>query len=177
MERITTTDNAVARLKRLTQAESNPVITDEIADLLSECALATLWVAATVYTTGDVVQPNTPNGHRYICIQGGTSGTTEPDWLVTDWVLNAPLDASSLTYRNTIIEDGTSTTVLTWREDGAEYAELWDMRAAAYKGWKLKASLCVCAVDVRTPDLSVSNSQVFEHCERMANKFMPVMVA
>jgi hypothetical protein len=167
MERILTNDAALARLTRDCQTASNPVITSDRQSILNECQIASLWVTGTVYKTGDVVQPNTPNGHRYICIQGGTSGATEPDWLGPD---------DSLSYRNTLITDGTSDPVLTWREDGEEYASLWDLRLAAYKGWKLKASLAICAVDVRTPDLSVSNSQLYEHCEKMANRFAPVMV-
>jgi hypothetical protein len=169
MERIRTEDAALLRLTRLTQAASSPDITADLADILVECKLAVLWTASTLYKVGDVVQPNTPNGHRYICIQGGTSGTSEPDWLTTDV-------KDSRSYRGTIIEDGSSDPILTWREDGEEYASLWDMRRAAYLGWQEKISKAVCAVDASGDGTSVKNSQVYEHCKEQAAKFMPVMI-
>lgn len=36
------------------------------------------WVADTAYNQGDVIQPDTPNGHVYIAYQGGVSGGSEP---------------------------------------------------------------------------------------------------
>ena len=37
------------------------------------------WVAATAYSVGDLIEPDTPNGYVYICIQAGISNaTTEP---------------------------------------------------------------------------------------------------
>ena len=38
------------------------------------------WAASTVYSVGDIVGPTTPNGYYYLCVNGGTSGSTEPDW-------------------------------------------------------------------------------------------------
>ncbi len=38
------------------------------------------WVASTVYALGDVIEPVTPNGYKYICTVAGTSDTTEPTW-------------------------------------------------------------------------------------------------
>ena len=36
------------------------------------------WVATTAYNVGDIIQPATPNGHVYKCIQSGISGTSTP---------------------------------------------------------------------------------------------------
>lgn len=36
------------------------------------------WLASTHYSVGDVVQPKTPNGHRYQVTIAGTTGTTTP---------------------------------------------------------------------------------------------------
>jgi hypothetical protein len=36
------------------------------------------WIATTDYEVGDIIQPDTPNGHVYIATQGGISGTVEP---------------------------------------------------------------------------------------------------
>lgn len=159
MERITNEDTARSRLSRLTQADSNPIITSSLQDILAECRLASLWQASTAYSVGTVIQPNTPNGKRYVCVTAGTSGTTEPTFA---------------TGRDSTTSDGTT---LVWQEDGDEYASLWDLRRAAYLGWKEKASKAVCAVDVKAGDQAFSNSQIFDHCEAMAKKFMPVMVA
>jgi prepilin-type N-terminal cleavage/methylation domain-containing protein len=43
-------------------------------------ALASTWKASTTYTSGMLVQPTNPNGHTYICINGGVSAKTEPTW-------------------------------------------------------------------------------------------------
>jgi prepilin-type N-terminal cleavage/methylation domain-containing protein len=39
------------------------------------------WQASTTYQINDVVTPPSPNGHQYVCIQGGQSGPSEPGWL------------------------------------------------------------------------------------------------
>jgi hypothetical protein len=36
------------------------------------------WFTATSYAAGDIIQPSTPNGHVYICIQPGISGGSQP---------------------------------------------------------------------------------------------------
>jgi hypothetical protein len=38
------------------------------------------WVATTAYNLGDIIEPDTPNGHIYKCIQAGISNTSEPTW-------------------------------------------------------------------------------------------------
>ncbi len=38
------------------------------------------WQAAHVYAAGAIVNPTTANGHSYISVVGGTSGSTEPTW-------------------------------------------------------------------------------------------------
>jgi prepilin-type N-terminal cleavage/methylation domain-containing protein len=43
-------------------------------------ALASTWLPETTYTSGMLVQPPNPNGHTYICINGGLSAKTEPVW-------------------------------------------------------------------------------------------------
>jgi hypothetical protein len=158
MNRIIHIDQAITKLKRMTQAESSPVIEDELADILDECMLASLWLTATPYRIGDVVQPNVPDGHRYVCISPGTSGATEPNFD---------------TGRDSETSDGDD---LVWQEAGPEYACLWDLTLAAHRGWTLKASKALCAIDSSGDGQSAKNSQVFDHCEKMAMKFAPVMI-
>jgi hypothetical protein len=43
-------------------------------------ALIVPWEAATDYGATDLVQPSTPNGHWYVCLGSGTSGSSEPTW-------------------------------------------------------------------------------------------------
>lgn len=43
-----------------------------------------IWIAASVYQSGDVIIPTVANGFRYVCIQGGESGAVEPAvWPIT----------------------------------------------------------------------------------------------
>lgn len=42
-----------------------------------------VWAATTAYQVGDVVRPTTGNGHVFRCTVAGTSGGTEPTWVVT----------------------------------------------------------------------------------------------
>lgn len=64
-------------------------------------ALASTWKAETTYTSGMLVQPTNPNGHTYVCTNGGTSGKTEPIWPTVD--------------KEQVTEAGST---LTWQEDG-----------------------------------------------------------
>lgn len=41
------------------------------------------WAADKAYGLGDIVIPTNPNGHFYRCKTAGTSGATEPGWLLT----------------------------------------------------------------------------------------------
>lgn len=43
---------------------------------------AGVWVEQTPYSVGDLVIPTNPNGHFYRCTTAGSSGTTEPTWLL-----------------------------------------------------------------------------------------------
>ena len=43
-------------------------------------ALASTWLPETTYTSGMLVQPPNPNGHTYICVNGGLSAKTQPTW-------------------------------------------------------------------------------------------------
>jgi hypothetical protein len=156
--RITAEDDARTELERLTSASSTPSITSHIDALLEKHKKAALWEASTAYTVGDVVQPNSPDGHRYICTTAGTSSTTEPEFD---------------TARDAATADGT---VLVWSEAGPEYTCLWDLNAAAYEGWGLKEAAAICAVDIATGDTKISNSQIFDHIKAMRRYFAPTWI-
>lgn len=46
----------------------------------NEQTTVSTWQANTAYAVDDVVIPTQSNGHKYICITAGTSGSTEPSW-------------------------------------------------------------------------------------------------
>ncbi|HUP50666.1 MAG TPA: prepilin-type N-terminal cleavage/methylation domain-containing protein [Thermoanaerobaculia bacterium] len=46
-------------------------------------SLANPWQPSFPYTMGNLVQPEPPNGHTYICTQGGNSGAMPPPWDTT----------------------------------------------------------------------------------------------
>ena len=64
-------------------------------------AVASTWKGETTYTSGMLIQPTNPNGHTYICTNGGTSGKTEPIWPEVE--------------KDVITEAGST---LTWQENG-----------------------------------------------------------
>jgi hypothetical protein len=157
-------DLAMTRLKAMVQDEVCPTLNpDELQLLLDGAKRAAIWTASTAFSIGDVVIPttNNRNGHRYVCIafdgSGVSSATTEPTW-------------SSC--RDATITDGN----ITWQEDGREF-DLWDLRRAAYDGWDMKMSKASPYEDFKQGDQSFSDSQLFEHCKKKRDSFVPVMVA
>ena len=40
------------------------------------------WIATTAYSLNDIVAPTTANGHSYLCTASGTSGSSEPTWII-----------------------------------------------------------------------------------------------
>ena len=160
-DRILTLEAAKTRLILLTQAEVHPVIDQEVElpDILERAVNATIWVEETAYSVGDVVQPSTSNGHRYVCVQAGTSDAEEPDW--------------TLAYRGRN-SDGTT---LVWEEAGDEYLSLWDMDLAASLGWELKAMKALKAVNTSQGEQSFDFSLIYDRCMEMAERFRPVMIA
>lgn len=158
-ERITLYDQAVTRLKRLTDADSVPVIGPaDLQDILNQFQRARLWEASTAYSVGDVIQPNTPNGFRYVCVIAGTSDTTEPDFG---------------TWRESQTSDGDD---LVWEEAGAEYYCLWDLTRAAWEVMNWKMGKALCAIDVKTSDISKSSSQIFDHLKTIRDSFVTAEV-
>lgn len=104
-----------------------PDVTADIPGILETVKRASTWVATGSYRIGDVVLPTDAkrNGHRYRLISydgvGTAPGATEPVWP---------------TSRDATVQDGN----LTWREDGAEYKNIYDKRHAVYLVWITKAS-------------------------------------
>lgn len=159
----TNESEAMAELKRLTQYETEPALDDgsDLIPILDAAKICSVWAASTAYSYGDEVVPTTANqnGRRFRCVKAGTSGSTEPSW--------------SGFYGARVADDST----LIWEECGAQPKSLWDMRAAAYNGWMLKASKAAPDFDFAGAGESYKRSQVYEQCLKMAAKFLPVRIA
>lgn len=144
------------------QVNTVPVLEDdEIKILIDNSQRASLWTAATAYNYGDVIIPTVRNGHTYECIQAGTSGSTEPEWVKTDFRTQS---------------DGSSDPVLRWQENGPDYANVFDMRTALHSAWLLKAEKVAHLTDKQQSESSYTQSQLFDHCMKMAEKYAPLLV-
>lgn len=155
---------AIADVVLYAQTTIQPTLsTPEVEGIVDSCVKATIWTVNTPYAFGAVILPTVRNGRRYICIQSGTSdATTEPEW-------------SSQLYST--IQDGNSDPVLTWREDGPDFANVFDVRGAIHTAWTLKAAKASLSVDVQQQVGGLKASQIYDHCLDMAAKYAPVEIA
>lgn len=119
--------------------------------VLARVKRASTWAASTLYQVGDVVLPTVRNGHRYRAVTGGTSSTTEP---------NFSRQTGSL------VSDGSD---LKWAEDGPDYANIYDVRAALHALCSLKLAR---ASDWHTAEAH----RVREHWAAMVQHFGPIQV-
>jgi hypothetical protein len=63
---------------------TSPECRASLGDLRCKIALQSgFWLAETAYALGDFVRATTYDGRRYICIDVGTTGATEPEWNIT----------------------------------------------------------------------------------------------
>lgn len=157
---------ALALLTEYLQPTVAPVLTTtassgEVDVLLDRNRRAQTWVANTAYAVGAVMVPITRNGHRYRAIQPGTSQTGTPAF--TFWP----------TTSGATVTEGASNPILTWIEDGPDGANIYDVRRAAYEGWRLKAQKA--SQFIQAGDLSFQH--VYDHCIQMSNQFLTVGIA
>lgn len=165
---ITDINDAMDALKRLCAPNTDPVLDEanELMPILQSCQRASIWVASTAYYLGAVVQPTASNrnGHRFELVafdgSGVTSGSTEPSWPSSD---------------NASVSDGNCT----WQEVGTDYANLWDLRQAAFLAWQMKADKATaCGVDFQSASgASVSQNQLIMNLERQRDRYAPIYVA
>lgn len=166
MTPITELAAALVELTRLAQSDSCPALTnDEQIDILAKYKRGDLWIASTARQIGDVIVPTASRrtGHRYRADRftaPGTNqqnGTTEPVWSTT---------------RDAEHTDGN----VIWVEDGWDWdARLWDLNAAAEEAWLVKASKSISRVDFAPAQgMSISASQLYDHCINQARQFRSV---
>lgn len=182
---ITEDADALVELNRLARMDECPELTsDEQTDILTKYKRASLWAASTVYQLGARVIPTLANrnGHRLIAVRytnvntDQKSGTIEPSWIPDSlWSQGGPYDSVGLLNRSAVYTDGS----IIWREDGWDWnAILWDFNGAAREAWLAKAGKAAVKSDFRLPSgVSVSASQIYDHCEKMAKTFRSVSAA
>lgn len=157
---------ALATLRLYAQPDIPPIIEPEALDeILNGSAKATIWAVATAYEFGDIVLPTVRNGHRYKCTVAGTSeadADDEPEWGVG---------------AGSILTEGDSDPVLTWMEDGPDFKNLYNVRAAIHAAWMYKAGQASQLYATSQSGSRFEHQQIYDHCIQMAEKFAPVEVA
>lgn len=152
-------DDALIELKRKVQDMSDPVLSAPELDSLLKAALrAKPYTTTTAFGYGDYVYPTARNGHRYKCVQSGTTGILEPVWPLQDF--------------GTMI-DGSCR----WEEAGADYSNSYDVRQAVREGWLLKAAKASERTNFSTPGGRFDAEQVYKHCIEMAARYAPLTIA
>ena len=155
-----TQTDALNDLRLKVAQTADPALTDaDLISCLSQCVRASVWAANTAYSVGQRVVPPPANGRIYLCSVAGTSSATAPTFSLTG--------LGFTTTDNTI----------TWVDDGAQPAKLWDINAAASLAWTLKAARVTERVDFTDNGTSVSREQVYRHCLAMAARFSRTWVA
>ena len=151
------------QLRLFAQPDVEPVLTpDELKAILSRHKRAAYWAASTAYAVGDTILPTVGNGHRYVCVQAGTSGATEPTWSKA---------------MGAIASDGTSDPVLKWQEDGPAFKNVYNVRAAIHEAWTVKAGKASLSVDVNQQVGGLKASQIYDHCMKMAQAYAPLEIS
>jgi hypothetical protein len=153
-----TITEATDRVKAACDWDSDPALEEaDITRVMEDAKRGTVWVASTAYVTGDVVTPTADarTGYVYVCVGGGTSHTTEPDWVSVGSVGD-----------NTV----------TWSVCGVEWAGnnypmLWDLSRATRQAWLLKAAIAAKQFDFGSDDQSFKRDQIIKHCQGMAAQY------
>lgn len=154
---------ALAEVRRRGQVNTVPTVSNEdVESIVASMKRADIWTASHAYSYGDVILPTVRNGHAYKCIQAGRSGTTEPTWLKSDFA------------RQT---EGSSNPILTWQENGHDYANVYDIESALFLVWDQKAESVAHLHDLRQSQSDESVSQIYQHCDAERKKYAPKLVA
>lgn len=150
-------EKLLREIRTFAQTDVAPCLSNlEVEDLLESHKIATVWMPKMFYKHGDKIQPITKNGHLYECVRAGMSGEIEPEFFGK---------LKSRTY------EGNS---LIWEECAIDDGNLYDVRAAIYEAWIIKAGKASSNFDMRIGDNHFSRSQIYEHCKTQAKSFAPM---
>ena len=138
-------------------AECTPAIDlDDVETAIVGSARAHVWEASTAYQYGDMVQPAIRNGHRYRCLAAGISGSSSPTFP---------------SGQHATVTDGDD---IVWVEDGPDYRNVYDVRAALESVWFQKAEKASGLVDSREGGAS---SKIQAQCLERAKGYAPLVIA
>jgi len=141
------------------EVDCTPNIEGEAAAILNRHQRCEIWTASTTYYYGDEVQTYPRTGHRYMCIQSGTSGSSAPSW---------PGYSRHTGFR--LGDNG-----VTWQECGTDYDNVFDVRAAVHECWSLKAARSSHLVTTSAGNSRIEASALQEQCRARAKEFAPVL--
>lgn len=159
-------ESAMELLRLYAQPDVPPLIGAVALDtILDDSIRATIWTEDTAYIYGAVILPTVRNGHKYRCIQAGTSdadAADEPEW---------PKGAGG------IITEGASDPILTWQEYGPDFENLYDVRRAARQVWEAKAAMASQLYATTQSGSRFDHNQVYDQCIKQAERFASMGVA
>lgn len=182
---LTLTD-ALARVKRNCAPDVAPVLSDtDILLILTDDLDLSPWTPATAHAWGDVVVPTVPLGRTYLCVLAGTSdATTEPQWLIAPGY-TGPVNPLAGSWWGTgvvpFIENVTQTPwfwgladgTAAWRDYGPFVGEIYDVRAATYAAWRLKAQRASNDPKRKRVGPLLKDFMTYEQCMAMARQYAP----
>ena len=160
---------AIEYVQMHAQTSCDPVIDNFVEDIVKRHRQAKFWAANTAYVAGDVIEPVTANGRRYVVVVGGTSGATEPVWPVY-YYDHAPVMRIGYGWGDLV--SGTATL----RDAGASQG-LYNLRGAVHECWELKASRVAHLVTVTQGNVASSLSHLIQHFHEQAARWRQVDIA
>lgn len=178
--------DALAKVSLNVAPAVDPVLTNQdIFDILTDLAGATTWAVSTPHTYGQIVVPTVPLGRRFICVLPGTSGTTEPPWLIAPaWT--GPVNPLAGTWWGQgvipFVESvsgtpwfwGLADGTCAWRDYGGFAGELYDVRVASYRAWLLKASRATSIPKRKRVGPLLIDSLTYEQCLQYSRLYAPL---
>lgn len=170
---------AEAIVKDRSQYLKAPALTTtDITNCVLQTAHATVWVAATAYKYGDKVVPTARNGYYFVCMTPGTSGAVEPVWptLSGSW-WSVPNRGWYPPYSLSPWVGGITDGTVAWQAMTPDWESPWDLDAATYRAWMLKAALASELYSVSEDGQNASRNQIYDHCIAMSQKYAPVGIA
>jgi len=166
------------------------LVSTDIDNVLAQTQRAQIWTASTAFDYGARVVPTVRNGFYMEAITAGTTGTTQPVWPSLFGLTNYSLlfiageaydewgrpypDLTNLrgALRGVLVQDGT----VQWQVAAPDWDNIYDLDAAAFEAWMLKAAKASVMANYKVDGQEVSREQVYKHCIEMAYQWAPMGV-
>lgn len=162
-------ETVLGRLRSMVAHDTDPVLDEgDLQSVLDESAVTDLagnpasnnedageWAASTAVLPGTVIAVD---DRYWVCVIGGTTGSTEPSW---------PSLAGTAVDPQRIVADGG----VRWADNGTTWAPSWNLTRAAMLGWERKAAVATSRYDFQTDDQRFSRAQVAASCREQADRY------